>query len=90
MKAFPSASFTQAYGMTELAPVATMLSPADHEAGRLRAAGRAAPHAEVRVVGPDDLDEQGYLYVVDQLKDMIVSENAPAAGRATGRFRAPA
>ena len=118
MKAFPSASFTQAYGMTEVAPVATLLSPADHEAGRLRSAGRAAPHSEVRVVDADDaevppgavgeivvrgghvmqgywnrpeetaaalrggwmhtgdggyLDEQGYLYVVDRLKDMIVS-----------------
>jgi acyl-CoA synthetase (AMP-forming)/AMP-acid ligase II len=118
MKAFPSASFTQAYGMTEVAPVATLLSPADHEAGRLRSAGRAAPHSEVRVVDADHaevpagtvgeivvrgghvmqgywnkpeetaaalrggwmhtgdggyLDEQGYLYVVDRLKDMIVS-----------------
>jgi len=118
MKAFPSASFTQAYGMTELAPVATLLSPADHQQGHLRSAGRAAPHAEIRVVGPDDgrlpagqvgeiivrgghvmlgywnrpeetgnavrdgwmhtgdagyLDQQGYLYVVDRLKDMIIT-----------------
>jgi acyl-CoA synthetase (AMP-forming)/AMP-acid ligase II len=137
MKAFPSASFTQAYGMTELAPVATMLSPADHEAGRLRAAGRAAPHAEVRVVDPDDaevpagtvgeiivrgghvmqgywnspdetahalrggwmhtgdggyLDEQGYLYVVDRLKDMIVSggENVYSAEVENAVARHPA
>jgi acyl-CoA synthetase (AMP-forming)/AMP-acid ligase II len=118
MKAFPGASFTQAYGMTELAPVATLLSPADHAQGRLRSAGRAAPHAEVRVVDPDDaevprgvvgeivcrgghvmqgywnkpqetadalrggwmhtgdggyLDSGGYLYVVDRIKDMIIS-----------------
>jgi acyl-CoA synthetase (AMP-forming)/AMP-acid ligase II len=52
MKALPGASFTQAYGMTELAPVATLLSPADHEAGHLLSAGRAAPHAEIRVVDP--------------------------------------
>ena len=118
MKAFPGASFTQAYGMTELAPVATLLSPADHAAGQLRSAGRAAPHAEVRVVDADDaevprgvvgeivcrgghvmqgywnkpeetaaalrggwmhtgdggyLDDDGYLFVVDRLKDMIIS-----------------
>ncbi len=137
MKAFPSASFTQAYGMTELAPVATMLSPADHEAGRLRAAGRAAPHAEVRVVDADDaevptgtvgeiivrgghvmqgywnqpdesahalrggwmhtgdggyLDEDGYLYVVDRLKDMIVSggENVYSAEVENAVARHPA
>jgi acyl-CoA synthetase (AMP-forming)/AMP-acid ligase II len=118
MKALPSASFTQAYGMTELAPVATLLSPADHEAGHLLSAGRAAPHAEIRVVDPDGaevpngtvgevvvrgghvmpgywnkpeetasalrggwmhtgdggyLDDGGYLYVVDRIKDMIVT-----------------
>ncbi|HUB42654.1 MAG TPA: long-chain fatty acid--CoA ligase [Streptosporangiaceae bacterium] len=118
MKAFPSALFTQAYGMTELAPVATVLSPADHEQGHLRSAGRAAPHAEIGVAGPDGgqlqngkigeiivrgghvmqgywnkpeetndavrdgwmhtgdagyLDDQGYLYVVDRIKDMIIT-----------------
>jgi acyl-CoA synthetase (AMP-forming)/AMP-acid ligase II len=118
MKALPSASFTQAYGMTELAPVATLLSPADHEAGHLRSAGRAAPHAEIQVVDPFGaqvpngtvgevvcrgghvmlgywnkpeetatalrggwmhtgdggyLDDEGYLYVVDRIKDMIVT-----------------
>jgi acyl-CoA synthetase (AMP-forming)/AMP-acid ligase II len=137
MKAFPGASFTQAYGMTELAPVATLLSPADHAAGRLRAAGRAAPHAEVRVVDADDaevpagtvgeiivrgghvmqgywnqpdetahalrggwmhtgdggyLDEDGYLYVVDRLKDMIVSggENVYSAEVENAVARHPA
>jgi acyl-CoA synthetase (AMP-forming)/AMP-acid ligase II len=137
MKAFPGTSFTQAYGMTELAPVATLLGPADHEAGRLRAAGRAAPHAEVRVVDADDaevpagvvgeiivrgghvmqgywnqpdetasalrggwmhtgdggyLDEQGYLYVVDRLKDMIVSggENVYSAEVENAVARHPA
>ncbi|MGD0702171.1 MAG: long-chain-fatty-acid--CoA ligase [Trebonia sp.] len=118
MKTLPGASFTQAYGMTELAPVATLLSPADHEAGYLRSAGRAAPHAEIRVLDPFGaevpngtvgevacrgghvmlgywnkpeetaaalrdgwmhtgdggyLDDQGYLYVVDRIKDMIVT-----------------
>ncbi|MEV0809426.1 long-chain fatty acid--CoA ligase [Micromonospora sp. NPDC050200] len=45
--------FVQAYGMTELAPVATLLLPTDHDdPGIAGSAGRAAPHAEVRVVGP--------------------------------------
>ncbi len=119
MKAFPNASFTQAYGMTELSPVATLLGPEEHRrAELLRAAGRAAPHAEVRIVDPDDvevprgdvgeivsrgghvmlgywnqpeetaaavrdgwmhtgdggyMDEAGYVYVVDRIKDMIVT-----------------
>lgn len=55
MKAFPNADFTQAYGMTELAPVATLLGPDDHKKDTLlRAAGRAAPHAEVKIVDPGD------------------------------------
>ncbi|RMI31383.1 long-chain-fatty-acid--CoA ligase [Nocardia stercoris] len=115
---FEGAGFTQAYGMTEVAPIATLLGPRDHRAGRLRSAGRAAPHSEVRVVDadgrvadpgtvgevvvrgghamlgywnrPDDtaaavrdgwmhtgdggyLDADGYLYIVDRIKDMIVS-----------------
>ncbi len=115
----PTAAFTQAYGMTELSPVATLLSSADHGVPRLRrSAGRAAPHAELRILDEDDrevpigvageivcrgghvmlgywnrpeetaaalrggwmhtgdggyLDEQGYLFVVDRIKDMIVS-----------------
>jgi acyl-CoA synthetase (AMP-forming)/AMP-acid ligase II len=119
MKVFDSADFTQGYGMTELAPLATLLSPEDHRNGALlRSAGRAAPNTEIRVVDPDGLevpagtqgeitvrggnvmqgywnkpeetaavlrdgwmhtgdggylDEDGYLFVVDRLKDMIVS-----------------
>ena len=115
----PGTAFTQAYGMTELSPVATILQPADHGLAQLRrSAGRAAPHAEVQIVDQDDrevpagtvgeivcrgghvmlgywnrpeetaaalrggwmhtgdggyLDEQGYLFVVDRIKDMIVS-----------------
>ncbi|HEY0452550.1 long-chain-fatty-acid--CoA ligase [Actinophytocola sp.] len=118
-KVFTSAGFTQAYGMTELSPVATLLVPADHDDPALRrAAGRAAPHAEVRIVDPEDnevprgavgevvcrgehvmlgywnrpqetetalrggwmhtgdggyMDERGYVFVVDRIKDMIVS-----------------
>ncbi|MPY85551.1 MAG: long-chain-fatty-acid--CoA ligase [Actinophytocola sp.] len=119
MNAFPNASFTQAYGMTELAPIATLLGPDDHmKAGLLRSAGRAAPHAEVRIVDADDnevprgtvgevvvrgghvmrgywnknketaaavrdgwmhtgdgayMDDEGYVFIVDRIKDMIVT-----------------
>ena len=116
---FSSASFAQAYGMTELSPVATVLRPGDHEDPALRrSAGRAAPHAEVRIVDEKDdevergvvgeivvrgdhvmlgywrreeetaaalrggwmhtgdagyMDERGYVFVVDRIKDMIIS-----------------
>lgn len=137
MAVFPRARFTQAYGMTELAPAATVLSPADHERGLLRSAGRAAPHAEIRVVDQDStpgsfgtigeivvrgghvmqgywnkpeetaaaiqdgwmhtgdggyLDEHGYLYVVDRLKDMIVTggENVYSAEVENAVARHPA
>ncbi len=47
----PGAVFTQAYGMTELSPVATLLSPDDHDDPTLvRSAGRAVAHAEIRIV----------------------------------------
>ena len=119
VKALPNARFLQVYGMTELAPMVTVLRPDDHEDPRhRRSVGRAAPHAEVRVVGPDDvelphgevgevvvrgghvmlgywdrpeetaealrggwmhtgdagrMDDEGYVYLTDRLKDMIVS-----------------
>ncbi|MBC3192992.1 long-chain fatty acid--CoA ligase [Pseudonocardia sp. C8] len=118
----PAVRLTQRYGMTELGPVATVLRDEDHRdpahPERLRSAGRAALHAEVRVVDENDaelptgavgeivvkggnmmlgywnkpdatadalrngwmhtgdvgyFDEHGYLYVVDRLKDMIVT-----------------
>lgn len=61
ISAFPNAGFSQAYGMTELSPVATVLGPEDHgpdarEDGRLRSAGRASAACEVRIVGPDDAE----------------------------------
>ena len=116
---FPNAAFTQAYGMTELGPVATLLAPEDHDDPRLRrSAGRAAPHTEVRIVDtagqevprgtvgeiivrgdgvmtgylnqPEEtrralkggwmhtgdggyMDECGYVYMTDRIKDMIIS-----------------
>jgi acyl-CoA synthetase (AMP-forming)/AMP-acid ligase II len=115
----PNARFTQAYGMTELAPIATLLTSEDHERPELaRSCGRSAAHAEVRIVGPDDLpvgpgvvgeivsrgnhmmqgywnkpaetaealrggwmhtgdagymNEDGYFFVVDRIKDMIIT-----------------
>jgi acyl-CoA synthetase (AMP-forming)/AMP-acid ligase II len=54
-KVFPSAGFTQGYGMTEMSPVVALLTPADHDDPLLRrAAGRPAPNVEVRIVDPDD------------------------------------
>jgi long-chain acyl-CoA synthetase len=50
MEAFPNARFVQAYGQTELSPVATALEHEDHLAGRLKSAGRAVPGSDVRVV----------------------------------------
>lgn len=118
-KVFPAADFTQAYGMTELAPIATLLSSSDHADDTLRrSCGRAAAHVEVRVVDPEDrevarrtvgeivvrgdnvmmgywnqpeesatvlrggwmhtgdggyMDEDGYLFIADRIKDMIIT-----------------
>ncbi|MBW0092627.1 long-chain fatty acid--CoA ligase [Pseudonocardia sp. KRD-184] len=137
-KILPTAEFTQAYGMTELSPVATLLDPADHaHPTRRRSAGRAAPHSLVRIVDVDDvevprgtvgevvvrgghvmlgywnrpeetaaalrggwmhtgdgayMDEDGYVFVVDRLKDMIVSggENVYSAEVENALARHPA
>ena len=120
MELWPHIGLVQAYGQTELAPVATMLSPEDHRAGGqiLKSAGRPTPINDVRVVSDDGddcpvgesgevvvrgphtmmgywnkpaetekalkdgwvytgdaglFDENGYLYIVDRLKDMVVT-----------------
>jgi len=57
MAALPGIGFVQAYGMTELAPLATVNPPYNHTAegrktGRLRSAGRAGFCVEVRIVDP--------------------------------------
>ena len=120
---FPNAHFSQAYGMTELSPVVTILGPEDHRGEsrtdlRLRSAGKATATYEVRIVDAEDnevprgevgeivargpgvmlgywkqpeataealrggwmhtgdmgrMDEDGYVTVVDRLKDMIVT-----------------
>jgi acyl-CoA synthetase (AMP-forming)/AMP-acid ligase II len=121
--AFPAAQFTQAYGQTELSPVATFLSPDYHvlegpKSGKLRSAGRATRVVEIRVVDSDGaplpqgeigeiivkgpitmlgywnkpdataetirdgwvhtgdagyMDEDGFIFLMDRVKDMIVS-----------------
>jgi long-chain acyl-CoA synthetase len=141
MAMFPNAQFRQAYGQTELSPIATILTPQFHRPGPggksyLRSAGRAAVGIDVRVVDeamnerplgeigeiavrspgamlgywnmPEltretlvegwlrtgdagYMDEEGFVYLVDRVKDMIVSggenvfsaevENAIAAHR---------
>jgi long-chain acyl-CoA synthetase len=119
----PGVEFMQAYGMTELSPVATLLHPQEHVGesrakGRHRSAGRAVIGCEVRIVDADDrpvpvgevgevvvrgrnvmmgywerpeetakaivdgwmhtgdgarMDEDGFIYIVDRVKDMIIS-----------------
>ena len=59
IECLPGCGFIQAYGMTELSPVVTFLSRRYHctagpDAGRLRAAGRAVPTAEIRIADDDD------------------------------------
>ena len=120
LRLLPEVELAQAYGMTELSPVATLLGPDEHrgDTPQRYSAGRAAPHSEIRVVDPDGrdlptgeigeiisrgghvmlgywnhpdataeavrdgwmhtgdaghLDDEGYLFVVDRIKDMIVS-----------------
>ncbi|MDH4610459.1 long-chain-fatty-acid--CoA ligase [Pseudomonas sp. BN102] len=121
--AFPHAGFTQGYGMTELAPIATTLDGeyhcAEHQAsGKMYSAGKPQFCVEIRIVDPEDnelprgivgeivvrgpnvmlgywkkpeataealrggwmhtgdggyMDEDGFIYICDRLKDMIVS-----------------
>ncbi|MGG6495368.1 UNVERIFIED_CONTAM: AMP-binding protein, partial [Bacteroidetes bacterium 56_B9] len=54
-RALPKVCFTQAYGMTELSPMATLLPWKEHigegrAKGRHRGAGRATLGCEVRIV----------------------------------------
>ncbi|MEL6258186.1 MAG: long-chain-fatty-acid--CoA ligase [Pseudomonadota bacterium] len=119
----PNVKFFQAYGQTELAPMATYLPASYHKldgpkSTKLRSAGRAVPGVEIRVVddngadvadgqvgeiavaGPGVMhgywnkpeqtdvalrdgwvftgdggykDEDGFFFIVDRLKDMIVT-----------------
>jgi len=121
--AFPRVRFVQAYGMSELSPLATVLHAREHTGegrakGRHRSGGRATFGAEIRIVDPSDrplpprsvgeicvrgdmvmmgywnrpeetakalvdgwmhtgdggyMDEDGFVYIVDRVKDMIIS-----------------
>jgi acyl-CoA synthetase (AMP-forming)/AMP-acid ligase II len=123
MAALPGVGFVQAYGMTELSPLATVNPAWTHtaegrKAGKLRAAGRAGYCIELRIVdaegqelprgtvgevvvrGPNVMqgywnqpaltaaavrqgwmhtgdgawmDEDGFIFIADRLKDMIIS-----------------
>ncbi|OYV02150.1 MAG: fatty-acid--CoA ligase [Burkholderiales bacterium PBB5] len=123
MAALPGVAFVQAYGMTELSPLATV-NPAwyhtaeGRKAGKHRAAGRAGYCIELRIVDADGqevprgtvgevvvrgpnvmqgywnkpaltaaavrdgwmhtgdgawMDDDGFIYIADRLKDMIIS-----------------
>jgi long-chain acyl-CoA synthetase len=133
----PTIELVQAYGLTEMSPMISVLDPAEHgpaafESGRIRSAGRPCECVEVRIVdvagkevsrgtvgeivarGPGMMqgywgkpeqtaqalrngwlhtgdsaymDDEGFIYIVDRMKDMIVtggenvySAEAPNAG----------
>ena len=120
MQIWPSVGLVQVYGQTELAPIATTLSIADHLAGgeRLKSAGQPTAVTDIRIVdeqgndcppgssgeiaarGPHVMlgywnkpeetaralrdgwvftgdagyfDSDGFLYIVDRVKDMVVT-----------------
>ena len=117
---WPDVGLVQAYGQTELAPIATVLTAADHRMGgdKLASAGKPTASSDIRIVDdagndcargdsgevvvrgphtmigywnrPDEtaaalqngwvftgdagyFDEDGYLFIVDRVKDMIVT-----------------
>lgn len=124
-EAMPELGFYNCFGQSEIAPLATILRPEDHDA-RPDSAGRAALFVELRVVSesgedvapgelgevvyrspqlclgywdkPEEteeafrggwfhsgdlvrIDEEGYLYVVDRIKDVINTGGVLVASR---------
>lgn len=123
LSTMPNVKFQQAWGMTELSPIATTMDPRfsvleGPNAGRLRSCGQAVSTVEVRIADLDGnevprgtvgevivrgptvmqgywnqpeataaalrdgwmhsgdagvMDENGFVYIVDRLKDMIVT-----------------
>jgi acyl-CoA synthetase (AMP-forming)/AMP-acid ligase II len=123
MAALPGTEFVQAYGMTELSPITTLLapfyhSPAGRPANKLRSVGRATCLTEVKICDPFGqevprgtvgeivvrgpvvmqgywgkpketesalrggwmhsgdgayMDDEGFIFIVDRMKDMIVT-----------------
>lgn len=125
LESFPGAEFIQAYGLTETAPLLTMLEMVDHERALhsgdlaiLKSVGRPLPGVDMRIVDQDDrtlpsgepgevivrapnvaagylnrpeataeafrhgwfytgdigqMDEHGYLYLLDRKKDLIIT-----------------
>ncbi len=62
MQALPASQFMQVYGMTELGPVAAVLSASEHSPqgirpNRLASAGRPAPACEIRIVDADGVEQ---------------------------------
>jgi acyl-CoA synthetase (AMP-forming)/AMP-acid ligase II len=123
MARLPEVEFLQAYGLTEMSPMISVLGPEQHRAsgragGRLRSAGQPTWFVDVRILNAEGedaprgsvgevvargpgvmqgywgkpqeteaalrdgwlhtgdggyLDQEGYLFIVDRVKDMIVS-----------------
>ena len=142
LQVFPACGFTQGYGITDLAPLATVLDAKYHTldgllAGKLRSAGQPVGSVEVQVADLDDnevprgvigeivvrgpnmmkgywnkpeataqalrggamhtgdagyLDEDGFIFIVDRVKDMIITggENVSSAEVENAIYQHPA